>query len=149
MTTVAIAAALALAVTLVLALAAPAARADGGRAGSDARSEVASAVADVPPGIVDGPAARRLVAAGVKVVDVRTAAEFQAGHVPGAVNIPFDEMPQRAAEIGPASTPVLLYCSSGRRTVIAANALREAGFTRIYDLQAYERWVASQPAPSR
>jgi phage shock protein E len=65
------------------------------------------------------------------------------------VNIPFDEMPQRAAEIGPASTPVLLYCQSGRRTAIASETLREKGFTRLYDLRSYDRWVASEPAPSR
>jgi len=102
----------------------------------------------VSPGIVDAPAARKLVAAGVQVVDVRTRAEFDAGHVPGAVNIPFDEIAQRTAEVGPPSTPVLLYCKSGRRSGIAGETLRKAGFTKIYDLQSYDRWTASEPAPS-
>lgn len=97
------------------------------------------------PGIVDGPTARELVAAGVKVVDVRTPAEFAAGHVPGAVNIPHDQIAARHAELGPPSTPVLLYCRTGRRTAIAAQALRERGFSTIYDLQSYERWTASEP----
>lgn len=97
------------------------------------------------PGIVDGPTARELVAAGVKVVDVRTPAEFAAGHVPGASNIPHDQIANRHAELGPPSTPVLLYCRTGRRTAIAAQALRERGFSTIYDLQSYERWTASEP----
>ncbi len=108
----------------------------------------AAAAPKVPPGIVDGATAHELAADGVKVVDVRTAAEFQAGHVPGAVNIPHDEIAVRHAEIGPPATPVLLYCKSGRRSALAAAALRAKGFELIYDLQAYDRWVASEPAPA-
>jgi phage shock protein E len=103
-------------------------------------------VAQTPPGLVDAATARKLVAAGVKVVDVRTPAEFQAGHVPGAVNIPFDQMPRRSGELGPPSTPLVLYCRSGRRSGIAVGTLKQQGFTRLYDLQAYDRWVASVPA---
>jgi rhodanese-related sulfurtransferase len=94
--------------------------------------------------IVDAPRARQLVAAGVKVVDVRTKAEFDAGHVPGAVNIPYDELERRAGEVGPPSQPLLLYCRSGRRSAIAGETLRRLGFTELYDLQAYDRWVASE-----
>ena len=104
-----------------------------------------AAVAGVPPGVVDGPVARKLVESGIKVIDVRTPAEFAEGHVPGALNIPHGEMPRRAGEIGPPSTPVLLYCKSGRRSDIAANTLRAKGYKVIYDMQAYERWVASEP----
>ena len=103
------------------------------------------AVAGVPPGEVDGATARKLVASGVKVIDVRTPAEFAGGHVPGAVNIPHDEMAARAGEIGPPSTPVLLYCRTGPRVDKAAAVLREKGFTTIYDMRAYERWAKSEP----
>jgi len=103
------------------------------------------AYAEPPAKVVDAAEARRLVAEGVKLVDVRTAVEFAMGHVPGAVNIPFDEMEKRHAELGPASTPVLLYCRSGRRSGIAAETLKAKGFTKLYDLQAYDRWVASEP----
>jgi rhodanese-related sulfurtransferase len=98
----------------------------------------------VKPGVVDGAQARRLVAKGVKVVDVRTPAEFAGGHVPGALNIPHDQMAARAGEIGPPTTPVLLYCRTGRRTQVALEALRAKGFTEIYDMQAYEKWVESE-----
>ena len=92
------------------------------------------------PGKVDGATAKSLVASGVRVVDVRTPEEFASGHVPGAINIPYDQLPGRAAEIGPPSTPVLLYCRSGRRSGIAVESLRKAGFTRLYDMQTATAW---------
>jgi phage shock protein E len=94
----------------------------------------------VQPGLVDGPTAKALVAAGAKVVDVRTPQEFASGHVPGAINIPYEDVVRRAAEIGPPSTPVVLYCRSGRRSAIAAEALRKAGYRELYDLQAATSW---------
>ena len=103
----------------------------------------ASAIA---AGVVDGETARKLVAAGVKVVDVRTPAEFQTGHVPTALNVPFDEMAQRHSELGPPTTPVLVYCKTGRRSAIAIVTLREKGFTQIYDLVSYDRWIAFEAA---
>jgi rhodanese-related sulfurtransferase len=107
-----------------------------------AQSAVPSAPVPRPvaPGVVDGATAKALVAAGAKVVDVRTAEEFTAGHVPGAINIPYDQLPRRAAEIGPASTPVVLYCRTGRRSGIAAEALQKAGFSKLYDLKSVTAW---------
>jgi phage shock protein E len=105
------------------------------------------AVAGVAPGVVDGATAHKLVAAGIRVVDVRTPAEFQTGHVPGAVNIPHDEMARRHAELGPPSTPLLVYCHSGRRSALAIATLREKGFTQIYDLKSYDAWVAAEETP--
>jgi rhodanese-related sulfurtransferase len=109
------------------------------------KASAARAQVRISPGLVDGAQARALVADGVKVVDVRTASEFAAGHVPGAVNIPYDQLGRRAGELGPASTPLLLYCRTGRRSGIAVATLNEKGFARLYDLQAFERWVASEP----
>jgi len=106
------------------------------------------AATGIAPGAVDGAQAHRLVAAGIRVVDVRTPEEFAEGHVPGALNIPHDEMPQRFAELGPPSTPLLVYCMSGYRSGIAIETLRAKGYTVIYDLKAYDRWVAAEPAPS-
>ena len=42
-----------------------------------------------------------------------------------------------------------LYCRTGRRSGLAANTLREKGYTELYDLQAYSRWVASEPTGGR
>lgn len=92
------------------------------------------------PGVVDGTTAAALAARGARVVDVRTPQEFAAGHVPGAVNIPFDEIARRAGEFGDPDSPVVLYCRSGRRSAIAADALRSLGFVKVYDAQRYDRW---------
>jgi phage shock protein E len=108
-----------------------------------------SAKAGDPAVTVDAQEARRLVAEGVKVVDVRTPREFAGGHVPGAVNIPYDEIEKRLQEIGPPSTRVLLYCQSGRRSGIAAEKLQEKGYTQLYDLQRYDLWSASEAAPAK
>ena len=107
-----------------------------------AESALASSQASlaVSPGVVDGGTAKALVAAGAKVVDVRTPQEFASGHVPGAINIPFDEIGRRASEIGPASTPVVLYCRTGRRSGIAADALQKAGFSKLYDFKSVTAW---------
>lgn len=94
----------------------------------------------VEPGLVDGATAKSLVAAGAKVVDVRTPQEYASGHVPGAINIPFEEIGKRAAEIGPTSTPVVLYCRSGRRSAIASDALQKAGYSKLYDFKTVTAW---------
>ena len=62
-----------------------------------------------------------------QVLDVRSADEFAAGHVPGAVLIPHDELAARLAELDKAR-PVLVYCRSGRRSTIAEDLLAAEGF---------------------
>ena len=111
--------------------------------------QAAPAVSSASVVIVDGKEAHRLVAEGVQVVDVRTPEEFADGHVPGALNIPYDEVAARLREIGPPSTPVLLYCYSGGRAATAAQTLQEKGFQRIYNMEEYDRWVESEPAATK
>jgi len=98
------------------------------------------AAPNVKPGRIDGATAKALAAGGAKVVDVRTAEEFASGHVPGAIHIPYDEIARRAAEIGPPSTPVVLYCRTGRRSGIAVEALQKAGYEKLYDFRSVSAW---------
>ena len=84
----------------------------------------------------------------MKVVDVRTPEEYAGGHVPGAVNIPYDEMGRRFGELGPITTPLLLYCRTGHRSGIAIQTLREHGFTQLYDLKSYDFWYVPGPSPA-
>jgi rhodanese-related sulfurtransferase len=93
-----------------------------------------------PPGLVDGPGAKSLVAAGAVVIDVRTPMEFEAGHLAGARLIPYDQIAARAAELPGKATPILLYCRTGRRTAAAAATLAQLGFTAVYDLQGISNW---------
>ena len=68
------------------------------------------------------------------VLDVRAPEEFVTGHVPGAVNIPYDQVAARLAEV-PKDKDVVLYCRSGRRAGMAAEALAANGYTRLKHLE--------------
>lgn len=84
--------------------------------------------------------AHAAVAAGARLVDVRTPEEFAGGHLDGAVNIPFDEVAGRISEIGPADTQVVVYCASGGRSAVAAQTLHDAGFTKVIDIGPMHAW---------
>jgi len=81
----------------------------------------------------------------VVVLDVRTAEEYQAGHVPGAINIPYDQLPGGLAAFGVSpDQPVVTYCRSGRRAGVALQALAVAGFDKLGYLQGdFPGWAAS------
>ncbi len=69
------------------------------------------------------------------VLDVRTPEEFAAGHVPGARNLPHDQLPARLAELESARTSgVIVYCERGGRAARAIQALRAAGFENVQHL---------------
>ncbi len=68
------------------------------------------------------------------VLDVRSPEEYASGHVPGAVNIPYDQIASRIAEV-PKDQDVVLYCRSGRRAGIAAEVLAGQGYTRLQHLE--------------
>jgi len=80
------------------------------------------------------------------IIDVRTQAEFQSGHIPGAVNIPYDELPRRLGELGSqGEREVVVYCERGGRSKAAASTLRGAGFSTVLHLEGdMSGWRASQ-----
>jgi NADPH-dependent 2,4-dienoyl-CoA reductase/sulfur reductase-like enzyme/rhodanese-related sulfurtransferase len=61
------------------------------------------------------------------LLDVRTPQEFAAGHVPGAVNIPVDDLRSRLGEL-PRNRRIAAYCQVGQRGYLATRILRQAGF---------------------
>ena len=83
--------------------------------------------------------AQELVKTGALLLDVRTPSEFQSGHVPGAKNIPVQELSARLSELPLKSTPIVVYCRSGARSAAAANTLRSAGYV-AHDLGAMSNW---------
>ncbi len=61
------------------------------------------------------------------ILDVRAPSEFAAGHVPGAVNVPVDELRSRLGELDP-SRPIVAYCQIGMRGYLATRILMQNGF---------------------
>ncbi len=75
-------------------------------------------------------------------IDVRSAEEFNAGHLQDAVNIPHDQILARIQAVSPdKNAPVNLYCRSGRRAEIALNELKNAGYTNVTNHGGYEDLV--------
>src|ERR1700704_176799 len=96
----------------------------------------------------EGPAevARRL-SAGEKlvVIDVRDPDEYRDGHLEAATNISrgFLEFRVGTAVTDP-STPVVLYCQTGLRSLLAAKALKELGYQHVINLQGgFQKWAQS------
>jgi len=106
--------------------------------GASTRGEAVGKVApdDLPKLLAapDGPA----------LVDVRTREEWTAGHIPGALWIPLQELPQRSAELSRwKERGLVLYCQSGRRASKAADLLRKQGFQHLSLLDgSIQRWKA-------
>lgn len=72
----------------------------------------------------------------VVIIDVRTPQEFAAGHIEGAININVKSIDfNEKIENMDKDQPVYIYCQSGNRSRTAAQKLRKAGFTEIYDLK--------------
>jgi rhodanese-related sulfurtransferase len=89
---------------------------------------------------VDGTKAKALVAAGARLVDVRTPTEFGQKHIDGAVNLPVDTIGDHEADLGAKDTSLVLYCGSGARAARAATTLRAKGYTKVYELGAMSNW---------
>lgn len=83
------------------------------------------------------------------ILDVRSSEEYAEGHIPGAMNIPFDQLGARLAEIGAyKDKDIVLYCKSGRRAGIAANTLRVAGFSKLLHLEGdMNAWLSNGNLP--
>ncbi len=72
-------------------------------------------------------------------VDVRTASEYQRGHVEGALNIEFGDIVAGLAQRGVSKdTEILLYCGSGRRAGIAKESLQSEGYQSVQNVGGIE-----------
>lgn len=107
---------------------------------SDAKQRVAE-VAVPASQLVDAPGAPRLI-------DVREKSEWDEGHIPGATHVPRGYLELRIENAVPdKSTPILLYCAGGTRSVLAARTLQEMGYADVRSLKGgFTAWKdAGQP----
>lgn len=95
-----------------------------------------------PPDLADA-----MQRAGTVIIDVRGADEFVGplGHIPGARNLPVDELPRQLAELaGLRDQPVILVCRTDKRSANAAALLHDAGFRKLCVLRGgMEQWNKS------
>ena len=78
---------------------------------------------------------------GCIILDVREQEEYDAGHIPGAILIPYTQMGEKANDMLPDKDQlILVYCRSGRRSKIAAEALVELGYTNIREFGGIIDW---------
>jgi rhodanese-related sulfurtransferase len=117
---------------------------------------VAAAVVSIPPGAepaghgrVEIPARMLLEQIEAKtaptIIDVRTSTEFSQGHVPGAINIPFQRIGGHLEMIpGSRRDAVIVYCGHGPRAWMAGVILRRTGFTDVRYLAGhFSKWAAA------
>ena len=78
---------------------------------------------------------------GYVILDVREQDEYDAGHISGAILIPYTQIEAKANEMLPDKDQlILVYCRSGRRSKIAAEALAELGYTNIKEFGGILDW---------
>ena len=78
---------------------------------------------------------------GYIILDVRTWEEYDQGHIPGAIVIPHEEIAEKAEDVlTDKDQLILVYCRSGRRSKIAAEALVELGYTNIKEFGGIIDW---------
>lgn len=77
---------------------------------------------------------------GALVIDVRTSTEFSSGHLPGAINLPLDEIETSLPRRVPDKNKVLLlHCQSGTRSGVAKKKLVALGYANAFNLGSYGR----------
>jgi len=78
---------------------------------------------------------------GYIILDVRTQEEYDEGHIPGATQISHEEIAEKAEDVlTDKNQMILVYCRSGRRSKIAAEALVELGYTNIKEFGGIIDW---------
>jgi len=78
--------------------------------------------------------------ANLVIIDVRTSEEYAAGHIPSAVNIPYERIGETIPPEMKNKT-VVVYCRSGRRSSIAFQTLTALGFSDVIDFGAVNNWT--------
>lgn len=119
-----------------------------GWAGEDAVSIARKARGPLPTiGKLSAESAWSMISSGeVQLVDVRSASEYGAGHIPKAINIPLGQLPARHGELDE-TRPVVTICGGGARSPIAASILVAAGFRPVSDMPGgmYEHRASRLP----
>ena len=99
----------------------------------DVTGVVSEYLAGIPEGYMNVgkiDAFKEALAAGAVLIDVREASEYDAGHIPGAINVPLRTLTANLDKI-PTDQPVFVYCASGHRAGMALSSLRTLGYANV------------------
>ena len=75
---------------------------------------------------------KELMKNGATILDVRTKAEFQGGHIHGSINVPLNNLSNHYSKLNKIK-PIITCCASGVRSAQAKSILKANGFTEIYN----------------
>jgi len=79
---------------------------------------------------------------GIILLDVRTQEEYAEKHIPNSLLIPVEDIEKEAqSKLTDKNAIIFVYCRSGRRSAIAADALFKMGYTKVYDLGGINDWT--------
>ena len=83
--------------------------------------------------------------AGAKLVDVREDADWEKGHLPGALHLSRGGLESRVEKLLPdKDAPLVLYCGGGGRSALAADTLQEMGYTNVCSMKSgFRGWTAA------
>lgn len=90
--------------------------------------------------------AMEYIESGAILIDVRSAVEYENGHINGAINIDVEDilkindLLEYENKNIDSSKAIIVYCRSGSRSANAANKLIELGYTKVYDLGSIDNW---------
>lgn len=80
-----------------------------------------------------------LMKEGAILLDVRSPAEYQNGHIPGSINIPVDALNANLSKIKDKNKTIITCCASGMRSASATATLRSQGYTKVYNGGGWSR----------
>jgi len=92
--------------------------------------------------IITGAEAKKIVDGNPEAIllDVRNQDEYDVMHIDGSVLIPVSELDTRLSELPDKNAQIIVYCRAGRRSEMAYGILKDAGYTRIYDMRQVDYW---------
>ena len=107
-------------------------------------------VCQLPPAVSVAPTAQRLIGnllahklveEGAILLDVRSAEEYEQGHIEGALNLLYTDVLDNAEDMFPdKNTPIVVYCSAGKRSTQAQITLTGLGYKNVYNLGPMDSW---------
>lgn len=91
---------------------------------------------------IDAEEGKQMIDTGnVTIVDVRTPEEYASGHIPGAINIPNEDIgSQQPAELSDLEETLIVYCRTGVRSKQASDKLIAIGYKNVYDMGGIVDW---------